>query len=393
MNGSRRLTLALLLLAGLGLAGCANLKEEVGTGFGLFGSKDTGPKPSPLPSFTPEAEASILWRAGVGDAAGFQFSPATQHGAVFAAGHDGRVSRLEPSSGATVWAVETGKRLSAGVGVGEGVVAVGTQKGEVIALDEQTGKVLWEARATSEVLSSPQVDSGLVIVRSGDSRIAAFDARDGKRKWVYQRSGPALSVRSYAGIVAERGAVFAGFPGGKLVAIDSASGGAAWEASVALPRGTTELERIADITSAPVVSPPGIFAVAYQGRVAGIDISGGNLVWARDMSSYAGLAVDNNALYVSDAKGTVIALDKMSGASLWKQDKLLYRQLSTPAVLGRHVVVGDLEGYIHVLAREDGAIIARLATDGSPIRVRPEPIDGGLLVQTAKGGLYAFTVR
>jgi outer membrane assembly lipoprotein YfgL len=383
-----------LLVAGLvaQLAACSSMKESMSTGFGFF-SKDTSVKPTPLTEFTPSVTLGAAWHGSVGEAGGYVFSPAIAGGSVFAAGNDGKVSRFDLDSGQAAWTVDSGKKLSGGVGAGEGVVAVGTAKAEVLAFDAGDGHPLWQSRVSGEVLSAPAILNDLVVVRTGDGRLHALDARDGKRKWVYQRPTPALTLRSFAGVLAERGAVFAGFAGGKLAALDLGSGAVGWEANVALPRGATELERIADITSTPVSDRGQIFAVAYQGRVVSIDISTGNTIWARDMSSFSGLAVDAYNVYVSDAKGSVIALDKASGASVWKQDKLAARQLSAPVAVGRYVVVGDLEGYVHFLSRDDGSFAGRIATDGSPIRAKPLDIGSGALVQTSRGGLYAIRVQ
>lgn len=383
-----RILLAMVLAAQL--AACSSLKENVSTGFGLFGSKDNSVKPAALVDFKPSLALGTAWRASVGEAGDYVFFPALYGNSVFAAGHDGKIARFEADTGRTVWTVDAGKKLTGGVGAGEGIVVVGTPEAQLLAFDEGDGHPLWQARLSGEILSAPAILNDVVVVRTGDGRLYGLDAHDGKRKWTYLRPNPALTLRSYAGALVERGAVFSGFAGGKLAALDLGTGAVGWEANVALPHGVTELERIADITSTPVADSGQIYAVAYQGRVVSIDIPSGNIVWARDMSSFSGLAVDGYNVYVSDAKGAVVALDRASGASMWKQDKLTARQLSAPAVLGRYVVVGDLEGYVHFLSRDDGSFAGRIATDGSPIRARPLDIGGGVLVQTSKGGLYVI---
>jgi outer membrane protein assembly factor BamB len=233
----------------------------------------------------------------------------------------------------------------------------------------------------------------MVVVRAADGQIFGLDVRDGKRKWVYQRALPPLAIRSHAGVVVTRGAVFAGYAGGKLVALALNNGVLGWEASVAKPRGATELERIADVTSLPVVDDGRICAVAYQGRVACFEILNGNLAWARELSSVSGIALDRSYLYVSDAQGAVHALDKNSGASIWKQDKLLHRRLSAPVVKGEHVAVADLEGYVHLLAREDGSFAGRSATDGGAIAAAPVLLGQDILVQSRNGGLFSLAVQ
>lgn len=381
---------ALALLAALLIGGCSTVTSTV-TGWwdDWFGSVNPKLLPAPLVEFKPTTTVQITAKANAGGAGGSVFVPVLDQGSVFATGYDGKLYRLDAKTLAEQWRVDTGKKLAGGVGVGEGLVAVGSLKGEVLAYD-QSGQAKWQAKVSSEVLAPPTIAGGMVIVRSGDGRIAALDAKDGSRKWVYQRATPALTVRSFAGVIVDRNGAFAGFGGGKLVAVDITTGNVGWEASVALPRGVSELERIADVTSNPQVDGRMVCAAAFQGRVACFDIQSGNLIWAREMSSLAGLTIDGRTLYVSDAKGAVHALDKNNGAYLWKQDKLANRQLSTPLVYRGYVVVGDLQGYVHFLSREDGSFAARIATDGSPVRAKPVALSDGVLVQTKNGGVFAL---
>ena len=207
-----------------------------------------------LPVLSGAIPVRTLWQANIGAAGRAVFSPAVAAGSVFAAAQDGTVARLEAGSGRQVWRVNAGQPLSGGVGADGSLVVVGTAQGEVIALDATDGKVRWRARVSSEVLAPPAMTGDVVVVRSADSRLFAFDARDGKRRWVSQRSTPTLTVRSPVGIAAARGLVFAGFSGGKLVAIVLANGALRWEATVALPRGATELERVTDVVGLPWIS-------------------------------------------------------------------------------------------------------------------------------------------
>lgn len=348
-------------------------------------------KPAELEPISPSARLSLLWQSGVGSAGGYVLTPAVVGSNIYAAANDGTLARFD--NGGQVWRINAGKRISGGVGANERLVVVATAKGEVLAFDN-TGKALWTARVSSEVLAAPQLsDEGVVLVRSGDNRIFGLDAADGKRKWVYQRSTPSLSLRSNVGVTVAGKVALAGFPGGKLVAIALNNGAAVWEATVALPKGATELERVSDVTSAPVVATREVCAVAYQGRVACFDLASGNHLWSRDMSSAAGLDMDARNVYVSDDKGAVHALDRVNGATVWKQDKLFMRQLSRPIALGNHVAVGDYQGVVHLLRRETGAFAARYNTDSSGIAAEPQRVERGFLMQTRNGGLYAMAVN
>src|SRR5437773_3862906 len=331
-------------------------------------SGSTGPKMAELSELPTSVPVRTLWQASVGDAGDAILFPALAVDGVYAAAEDGTVARFEAATGRESWRVNAGRTLSGGVGSDGTLVAVGTFDGEVIALDGRSGEALWRARVSSEVLSAPVVTGDLVIVRSADGRLFALDARDGKRRWLYQRSSPPLSVRSPVGMVADRGYLFTGFAGGKLVSIALANGGVRWETNVALPRGATELERVTDVVGLPVAAEREVCAAAYQGRIGCFDLANGNALWTRELSSTAGLALDARYVFVSHDKGAVQALDRAGGATIWKQDRLFLRRLTAPVALGRELAVGDVQGYVHFLSRESGTLVGRVATDGSAIR-------------------------
>lgn len=379
-------TAVLASLAALALGACSTVEK-----LNPFSSSTPKAKPAELASFQSTAEVRAGWQASIGSAGEFTFSPAVVGDSVYAAARDGSLARFD--GGRPVWRIGVGQTLSGGVGSDGRLVVVGTPKGEVLAFDAANGRESWKARVSSEVLAAPVVAEGLAIVRSGDSRIFGFDETDGKRRWVYQRSTPALSLRSAVGVVAAGRVTLAGFPGGKLLAIANNNGAAVWEVTVALPKGATELERVADVTSLPVVSGNVVCAAAFQGRVACFDGASGNTLWSRDMSSSVGLDIDNRYVYVTDDKGAVHALDRNSGASVWKQDKLAQRGISRPLALGSHVMVADYQGVVHLLRREDGAFAARGNTDGSAVRADPARLGSGALVQTVNGGLHALETR
>lgn len=379
-----------LVVLALLLAGCSTV-GEMADKLNPFSRAPTKAKAADLPNFTPTAELVVRWQAQVGASGEFVFTPAVFGETVFAAAKDGTLVRIE--NGREVWRTKSDHTFSAGVGSDGRIVVVATPKGEVLAFSATDGKPLWQARVSSEVLAAPAIAGDLVIVRSNDHRIFAFAAADGQRRWLYQRSTPALALRLPAGVLATAKAIYAGFPGGKLAAIAAANGAALWEASVAMPRGATELERLADVVGEPVLSGNDVCAVAYQGRLACFEVDSGRSIWARDASSLAGLTIGERSIVLVDEKDQVLAYERNGGASLWKQEGLLRRALSRPLILQRRVIVGDFQGYVHLLAGFDGAFAARIATDGSPIKAPPQPYREGVLVQTQNGGLFALAIR
>ncbi len=374
------------LCAALLLGACSTIES-----LNPFDSSKPKVKVAELAGFEPKVALRTLWQANIGSAGIYSLSPAVVGGSVYAAAADGGLARFD--EGRQVWRIATGQPISGGVGADGKIVVVGTAKGEVLAFDAASGREAWKARVSSEVLAPPAVADGLVVVRSGDSRVSGLDAADGKRRWVYQRNVPALLLRSYASALLAGKLTFAGFPGGKLVAIANNNGAAVWEATVAMPKGSTELERITDVTSTPVMEGNAACAVAYQGRIACFDVNNGNGLWSRDMSSIAGLDIDSKQVYVTDDKGFVHALDRETGATLWKLDKLATRSPSRPLALDSVIVVADIQGMVHLLRRDDGVFAGRAKTDGSAVRADPVRVAGGFLVQTVDGGLYAMAAQ
>jgi outer membrane protein assembly factor BamB len=355
-------------------------------------SDSSGPKPTPLTEIANAQPVRVLWSRSAPDAGHFFFRPSLAGDSVYVAGRDGTVERLDEASGRSRWSVDLGTRLSAGVGSDGKLVAVATDEGEVFALDAGNGSVRWRARVSSEVLAAPAIGDGLVLIRSADGKVFAFGADDGKRRWVYQRAPASLIVRAPAGLAVQGDTAYGGFADGKLVAIALENGEPRWEATVAVPHGATELERVTDVEGVPALEGREVCAASYQGKVACFDVRTGNQIWAREMSSVTGVSLDARYAYVSDDAGSVYAFDRSDGHSVWKQDKLAYRELSLPVPFDSVIVVGDKEGYVHFLARGSGAFVARFDTDGGAIRAAPVKLPSGVLLQTVDGRLYALAL-
>ncbi len=358
------------------------------SGCSLFG----GATIPALPDFTSTGTLKTLWQSSVSSSDDQVFVPSLAAGMIYAAAKNGEISAFDAATGQQRWRIDAGQKLSGGVGSGDNIVLVGTAKGSLLAFDSK-GKSLWKSELAGEIVSPSTVEGSVVVARTSDGRLYGLDAADGKRKWVYQRAAPPLTLRTPVGQAVSRGGLFAGFPGGKLVALDMATGGIGWEATVAQARGTTELDRVADVSSTPLVDADRVCAVAYQGKLACFDLQNGNVLWSQDVSSSTGLVADDKNIYLSDDRGTVLAYDKKSGANVWKNTKLNGRRLSAPAVAGTKILVGDVEGYLHALSVTDGAMLARVATDGSAISAAPFATADAVIVQTRRGGVYAYSAQ
>lgn len=357
-----------------------------------FGGDNTAP-PAELESFDQTVRIRELWDHDTGkgtDGQRLKLRPAEHQEHVFVADRDGRVESLALENGRRVWKTDTDLHLSAGPGVGEGLVLVGTSNGELVALDESTGEQRWRIDVPSEVLAEPRAQNGVVIVQTVDGDLTGYDAASGTRIWNFDRTEPVLTLRGTSSPLVIDTVALAGFASGKLVALDIRSGRQLWEASVAVPSGRSEIERLVDLDADVVVRDNVLYVVGFQGQIAAIDLRGGTVLWSRDMSAYAGLAVDDTQVYVTDETSQVWALARDSGQSMWKQDKLLNRNLTGPARVGDYLVVGDFEGYLHVLSVKDGAFLARTRIDSAGIQVVPLVADDDLIVLGAGGRLSAL---
>jgi outer membrane protein assembly factor BamB len=369
------------------MAGCSQLQS-----LNPFSGKNKGNAPAALVELKGSMAVRTAWKAEIGKSQDYVFTPAVVDNTVVVASGEGNIARFEAATGRQMWRVKADGGLTAGVGTDGKMLVVGGAKGAVLAYD-MDGKQLWKAQASSEVLSSPVVGEGMVIVRSVDNRIIGLDAKTGEKKWTVQRVLPPLTLRIAPGMAVYGKEVLVAQPGGKLSNLVMATGAPKWEVTVGEARGVTELERVTDMGGAPVLFEKDVCAVTYQGRVGCFDVATGAQRWTKEMSSEVGVAADQRFLFTVDDKGAVNALARDTGASAWKNDKLAYRGLSTPVSYGRAVAVGDYQGIVHFLSREDGSFLARAATDGSQIKSAPQVAGSHLIFQTQNGTVTAIAVE
>lgn len=381
-------TLLASLLAGCGITD--QLKAVPGTVVGWFGSSNKIPE---LQSFKAELPVKTVWKASVGGSGNYVMVPLLIEDRVCAASVKGRVTCLDIKTGKELWAIDLKLPLSAGVGYDGSRLLVVTQDSELIALQPADGKVLLKAQVSGEILAPPRGLPGLIVIRSTDGRVQGLDGETAKRKWSYQRQLPPLTIRSQAGVLIDRDRIYAGWPGGKFTALSLEKGAALWEVTVATPKGSTELERIADIISEPVVNGERVCVTAFQGRTVCIDRERGQAIWARDIPSINAVSFDFKRAYVVDDKGVVHGLERATGASDWSQDAFKGRAPGGPLSYGDYVWFGDVEGYVHLLDRANGKLRSRTDTDGSQILLNPLQTPVGVLVATREGSLVMLDVE
>ncbi len=383
--------IVIVALAAL-VSGCSTIKGW----FSKDGDDAKPTEPAELVDFTASATVSKLWSANAGkgeDRLGVRQGPAIADGRVYAAAIKGGVRAFDLQSGKAVWEYESDARLSGGPGAGDGLVVVGSLNGDVIALDAATGSEKWQAKVPNEVIAAPTIGQGLVLVRTNDGRVTALDAANGERRWFSNHDLPSLTVRGNASVTLGPGVVFVGNDDGTLSAMGLSDGRPLWNQVVGVPDGRTELDRMADVDGAAVLDGTTVYATSFKNETVALDGPSGRPLWTRDSGGVGGLGLASGSVVVSDPGGTVWALDKSSGASLWSNKTLARRSLTAPTVQGDYAVVGDYDGYLHWLRLDNGEQAVRERAGGKPVRAKPVVADGILVVQNVEGELSAFRLQ
>ena len=411
---------SVVLGALLALAGCSSLPSLPSlpslSSLNPFADDDKEDAPAPLRDFKSEAKIDVRWDVQVGAGLGSKYlllQPAVDGDRVFAADGYGVVEAYDKTSGKRLWHVSIGRPESGGIfetmrfwartdrsfvsgaiGAGDGAVFAATVEGDVVALDGITGKELWRAKVSSEVAAPPETDGDIVAVATLDGKLVALDRATGHNRWSYDTQVPILSLRGAArpSFVAG-GVVIGAFASGRIAALRSKGGEPVWENRIAIPQGRSELDRVVDVDGTPTIADGVLYVASYQGRIKALKVVDGVALWEREFSSHQAIAVGANTLFAAGKDDHVFALDKQSNATTWDVDVLKNRGLTSPALLGDYVVVGDADGYLHVLAQNDGHTVARSKIDGHGLRSDFVVADDVLYGLSNGGELFAVKVH
>jgi outer membrane protein assembly factor BamB len=350
-------------------------------------------KPAELVTVTNQFDMQPVWSTSIGSSESFNFHPIVAGDAVYAASHSGNLAKIDLATGNKVWSVSVPERLSIGPGSdGRTTVAVST-KGMVYAYDD-TGKPMWNVSVGSEVLSEPVVAGGVVVVRALDNRFIGLDAQTGTKKWTYQRQQSALSLRvGYGMLPINNEVIVTGFTGGRFGMIAIANGGLVWETPVSFPKGFSEIERLNDVTAKPSMEGDILCAVSYQGRIGCGQARTGNLLWFKDYSSYTGTSQSTDMVFSANDKSYVTAFATKDGTQVWENTQLTFRDVGESLAVGRVLLMGDAQGYIHAFSQANGEIVARIRHDSSPITAAPIAVGGLILVQSQGGKIAAYSPK
>ena len=365
-------TSLLALAFALGLMACSGISDLI--------------KPAELVPNPVLLGVRLAWSAKVGPV-DFPLDVKVNGNLVALASSDGLVAVLDGRTGTEVWRVKLAESIGAGVGSDGRTVAVLTRQNDLVVLEN--GRELWRQKTMAQGFTAPLVAGGRVFLLSADRSVTAFDAASGRRLWNQQRPGEALVLRQ-AGVLLAVGDTLVVGLGSRLVGMNPGNGSARWEASIATPRGTNDVERLVDVIGRVSRDNDMVCARAFQAAVGCVNASRGNVLWTKPASGAVGLHGDDRLVFGVESDGKVMAWQRADGQLAWSSELLRYRGLSTPFAVGRSVVIGDASGQVHWLSRDDGSLLNRMATDGSAVVSGPVLADGTLVIVTKQGGIFGF---
>jgi outer membrane protein assembly factor BamB len=357
-------------------------------------SKDKDPdRPAKLVAFPESLKIQKVWSEKVGGTKvplRLGLALDVEGDTVYAAGENGDIAAFKLESGKKEWETRTKLPLGGAVGFGDGKIVVGSTDGDVIALDAQSGQRLWSTNVSAEILAAPAVSPKLALVRGVDGKLHALSTADGHELWQQQQTVPKLSLRGTASPAIAGDIAVTGFDNGRVVASSLSDGASVWETQLQIPAGKTDIDRLADVDTRAQIVGNDLYIVGFQGKVAMMALDSGQIWWSHDTSSYRGVALDDDTVYVSTAAGEVVALKRRTGIEVWRQKGLAHRGLSGPTVAGDALVIADYQGYVHWLDRSTGAIIGRIRAGKVRYTNPPVYADGLLLLLNDRGVIDAF---
>ncbi|PUE30639.1 outer membrane protein assembly factor BamB [Limnohabitans sp. Jir72] len=354
--------------------------------FAACSSSPDKPKPAPLPAVSGEMVVKKVWTNAIGPVT-TPLRASVHAGRVAVASTQGQVVLLDAATGKDIWRVKLSDAIQAGVGGDGQRFAVVTGRNELVTIED--GKVIWRYALTALTLTPPLVAGGRVFVLNADRSVTALDGATGQKLWMQQRAGEPL-VLNQAGLLMPFGDTLLVGWGGRLAALNPMTGSVRWETLLANSRGTNEVERLVDLVAGVDRLGNTVCARAFQSTVACIDASRGSSLWTRSAQGHEGLAGDDQRVFGAESDSKVIAWQRENGQVAWTQTALRFRGLSAPLVLERSLVLGDDDGVLHFLARQDGKLLQRIGTDGSAIVGRPVLADETLVVVTRTGGVFGY---
>ncbi|MBT0728126.1 outer membrane protein assembly factor BamB [Rosenbergiella australiborealis] len=375
------------------------------SGCSLFSGEEDVVKMAPLPIVHNQFTPSTAWSTSVGDGVGNFYSnlhPTWQDGVVYAADRHGVVKALDAASGKEKWQIDLSEKqgffssnlsalLSGGITVDGATLYIGSERGVVYALNAADGKTLWKTQVTGEAISRPVVSDGLVLIHQSNGILQALDQQSGVIKWSVNLDVPSLSLRGESAPAVAYGGAIVGGDNGRVSAVILNQGQIIWQQRISQPSGATEIDRLSDVDTTPIIANNVVYAIAYNGSLTAMDLRSGQIIWKRDIGGVKNIIVDGSNIYLVDQDDRVIALNTDGGVAIWRQSELLHRNLTSPVLFNGYLVVGDGEGYLHWINTADGRFVAQQKVDKSGFQTDPVAAGDHLLIQAKGGEVYSIS--
>ncbi|MEG3134038.1 outer membrane protein assembly factor BamB [Rouxiella sp. T17] len=374
------------------------------SGCSLFSGEEDVVKMSPLPKVENQFTPTEVWSTSVGDGVGDYYShlhPAWKDNTIYAADRFGIVKALDADNGKEKWKVDLSEnpgffssnisaQLSGGVTVDGSNLYIGSEKAVVYSLNTADGTQAWQTKVAGEAISRPVVSDGLVLIHTGNGILQALNQKDGTIAWSANLDMPTLSLRGESAPATAFGAAIVGGDNGRVSAVLMKEGQMIWQQRISEPSGATEIDRLSDVDTTPVIANGVIYTIAYNGNLVAMDLRSGQIMWKREVGSVNNIQVEGDRIYLVDQNDRVMALNTQGGVTIWTQSELLHRNLTAPVLYNGFIVVGDAEGYMHWLNTNDGRFVAQQKVDSSGLLSAPVVASDKLVIQSKDGEVYAF---
>jgi outer membrane protein assembly factor BamB len=351
-------------------------------------------KPANLVDFTNAASIGQAWQSTSGSKVDFPLHVGVSGQNIITASKQGIVAAIDAVSGRDAWRLKLNAELSSGVGFDGQIAAVTTLDNQLVAIksNANAAAIIWNRPLLARTYTAPLVAGGRIFVLTGERTVHAFDASNGAKLWNFQRASDALILSQLGTLGVYKNTLVVGHSN-RLLGLNPDNGQIMWETSVASTRATNDIERLIDLVGAPNRVGDSICVRSYQAAVACVDAQAGTTTWSKPTQGATGVSGNADVVVSSETNGHVKAWSRTSGELLWSNERMAYRGLSAPLVIGNSVVLGDAEGYVHVLNRADGVFTARFKTDGSAVAAQPVAVGNVVVVATAAGGIFAFSPK
>lgn len=357
--------------------------------------KDNAPTPKPLAPIKTDVPLKTKWIAPTStqgkDNAWLKLQPAVSSHFIYTADAQGHVSAVERATGKIRWQKNLPMPLVSGPVIHDNRLILGTAHAALLALNADTGQEIWQTKVSGNIYATPAVHQNKVFAKTMDGNLYAIDLKTGHRIWLSKHGAPQLVLKAASSPVVAGNKVLVGYADGKIDALDIHTGRTLWQRQIAYAGGVSDVERLVDIDTDPIIHDQVAYLGSYQSYVGAISLNDGQTLWQKPVSVYKNMALEAGVLYVVDIHDVVWAIQSRNGQVLWKQTALKHRNLSSPAIKGQFVLLGDSSGLLHLLSSANGQLAGRMPVSGA-VKTSPLVVGKNIYVSSSAGKLACYAI-